>query len=165
MINDCKAEAAYKAGYDKDNISSSTTKLETLNSSEHLWQYALCGGANGYEKFVNTFCLCISPDGVVYQSKSFWTNLSYILYSSISTTYNAADRERPFLWEPVCEGQGTVVYNANDYLTNFGQMCSAYTTAKVCEMEDDIDKILKLLKKGKKSKGKKSRKYSGKYRY
>lgn len=87
------------------------------------------------------------------------------MYSSISTTYNAANRERPFLWEPVCEGQGTVVYNANDYLTNFGQMCSAYTTAKVCEMEDDIDKILKLLKKGKKSKGKKSRKYSGNYRY
>ena len=90
--------------------------------------------------------------------------MGYILYSSVTTGLTAsAARFRPPYWEPVCSGQGTVVYNANDYLTAFGQYCQAYSDEAnrklTCEVEDKVEKLIKYAKKGGKSKKKRGGRY------
>ena len=70
-------------------------------------------------------------------------------------------------FKPACNGGGTPVINASDYLHNFFGFCNAYANEgqrqQTCELEDQNDKIIKLLKKGGKSSSKRSKRYSSKW--
>ena len=67
-------------------------------------------------------------------------------------------------FKPACNGGGTPVINASDYLHNFFGFCNAYANEgqrqQTCELEDQNDKIIKLLKKGGKSSSTRSKRYS-----
>ena len=70
-------------------------------------------------------------------------------------------------FKPACNGGGTPVINASDYLHNFFGFCNAYANEgqrqQTCEIEDQNDKLIKLFKKSGKSSSKRSKRYSSKW--
>lgn len=85
---------------------------------------------------------------------------------TIFKSQSSNDPTRFSFYEPLdaCDGEGTPIYNANDYLYQFFGYCNAYNAEaqrqQTCEVEDVNDKIIKYLKRGKgrSSKSKKSSK-------
>ena len=78
--------------------------------------------------------------------------------NNVITIFRSQDEDdttRYSFYEPldVCDGEGTPIFNANDYLYQFFGYCNAYNAEaqrqQTCEVEDVNDKIIRYLKRGK----------------